>query len=132
MSEVKYILHPETGKKFFLGARITEMEAHPAPRFSLENYLAPTLPNPPGRLSYFNYGHKDPSERQVFGNDRVGNCVEADLLHALGVINYNAGRPVSFTDDQGIALYSDVTGYVPGDSSTDRFRCDPCVGIKRV
>lgn len=117
--QVKHIQHPDSDKKFFLGANITEMMGRPL-ALSLEKYIGKALPDPPATLSYFNYRGLDPTERQVFGNDTVGNCVEADILHSLGVINYNAGTPVTFTDEQGIELYSDITGYVPGDPNTDQ------------
>lgn len=56
---------------------------------------------------------------QMFGNDSVGDCVEAMMLHADIAMSVYAGRPVAYHDSYGIELYSDITGYVPGDESTD-------------
>jgi len=56
----------------------------------------------------------------MLGNDQVGNCVIAAVLHFIQIANANAGRVVTFTTEQAIQLYSDVTGYNPSDPSTDR------------
>lgn len=118
---VKFIGHPTDthAPKMYFGARITEMAAHP-PKLSLMNYMGVKLPLPPERCSYLHYRNEDRSERQVFGNDKAGNCVEADILHTIGLINYNAGTPATFTDEQGLELYSGITGYNPADPSTDQ------------
>ena len=51
----------------------------------------------------------------------AGDCVIAYMLHQIMIWNAvaHAGTPVSFTDDQAIQTYSAITGYVPGDPSTD-------------
>ncbi len=56
---------------------------------------------------------------QMFGNDQVGNCVEAMMLHADIAMSTYAGHPVHYNDAYGIELYSAITGYVPGNSNTD-------------
>src|SRR5262249_46663345 len=56
---------------------------------------------------------------QMFGNDQVGDCVQAMVLHADIAMSTYAGHPVSYHDDYGIKLYSAMTGYVPGDPNTD-------------
>jgi hypothetical protein len=54
-------------------------------------------------------------------NDELGDCVIAGYAHQ--VMNWRAvaaaGSHVTITDDEVIAAYSAVGGYVPGDSSTD-------------
>jgi len=57
----------------------------------------------------------------MLGNDTVGDCVIAYMLHQIMIWNSvaHAGSSVSFTTDQAIQTYSAITGYVPGDPSTD-------------
>lgn len=88
------------------------------PRLSMKNYTLKSLPSPPKTLDYQARALKSLS--QVYGNDTVGNCVEAGILHLVGVFTGNAGNQVVFTEQQGIQLYSQMTGYVPGQPSTDQ------------
>jgi hypothetical protein len=53
-------------------------------------------------------------------NDRLGTCVPAAVLHHVQQRAQYAGRPVTITDDDCIALYSQWTGYTPTDPLTDR------------
>lgn len=53
-------------------------------------------------------------------NDELGDCEIARQLHAVMLWNATVGRPVEFTDSEAVRVYSAVTGYVPGDRSTDR------------
>jgi len=57
----------------------------------------------------------------MLGNDAVGDCVIARLLHQIMAwyAVANAGQLKTFTTDQAIQIYSAITGYVPGDPSTD-------------
>ena len=57
----------------------------------------------------------------MLGNDTVGDCVIARLLHQIMALFAvaNAGMSKVFTTDQAIQVYSAITGYVPGDPSTD-------------
>jgi hypothetical protein len=58
----------------------------------------------------------------MLGNDSVGDCTCADVLHhrMLQVSVAHAGSPLSFNTQDAISLYSAVAGYVPGDPSTDK------------
>jgi hypothetical protein len=53
----------------------------------------------------------------MLGNDTVGDCVIAAILHFIMMIEAIAGNPITFTTEQAIALYSAITGYDP--SQTD-------------
>ena len=54
------------------------------------------------------------------GNDAVGDCTCAGMAHAEQVIAMGAyGLKHQFTADETLAVYSAITGYVPGDESTD-------------
>ena len=55
----------------------------------------------------------------MLGNDTVGDCVTACFGHATQAFTAYAGDPQIPTTKQAIKLYSDITGYVPGDESTD-------------
>jgi hypothetical protein len=57
----------------------------------------------------------------MLGNDQVGDCVFAAAAHQVMVHSAAAtGTPIPFTDEGVISDYSAVTGYVPGDPSTDQ------------
>lgn len=65
----------------------------------------------------------------MLGNDTVGDCVIAGSFHQLMTWIAAAADPTTFTDAQAIADYSAITGYVPGDESTDN-GTDPMELIK--
>lgn len=57
----------------------------------------------------------------MYGNDRAGDCVEAEQGHHEQVLSaYGAGRMVEVTEADVIAVYSAITGYDPNDPSTDQ------------
>ena len=56
----------------------------------------------------------------MLGNDTVGDCVFAGFAHEVILTSTVAGHPTAFTDTGVLSDYSAVTGYVPGDPSTDR------------
>ena len=59
----------------------------------------------------------------VYLNDQLGDCVCADSAHQVMVHTANAGTIVVPSNQDVLALYEAVGGYVPGDASTDR-GCD--------
>jgi hypothetical protein len=112
---VKHILHPR-GHKLFFGRRRPKTRLH----LQLRDYLLPKgLPPPPLMLDYYTTPTVQPLS-QMYGNDTVGDCVEAEMLHTVGVLTGNAGSGAVFTTDQAISLYSSITGYNPSDPSTDQ------------
>lgn len=115
---VKTILQPPSKRTFKLGRKRPVARC---PRFSLYNYLMRGIPPPPPTCSYA----KDASTAlsDVYENDKLGDCVIAGIAHVVGVLTANAGTPFIYTDQQIIALYSAIGGYVPGDPSTDQ-GCD--------
>ena len=57
----------------------------------------------------------------MLGNDSVGDCTCADSGHHLMLRTANVGGTmVTPTTAQVLAMYSAITGYVPGDESTDQ------------
>lgn len=67
------------------------------------------------------------------GNDELGDCTCADTAHALMLRTAATGTPIVPTDEQVIALYSAVSGYVPGNPSTDcgAVEADICAYLKQ-
>lgn len=63
-----------------------------------------------------------PIDWGMLGNDSVGDCVIARLLHQImGWASVaHAAAPKTFTTQQAIETYSAITGYVPGNESTDQ------------
>jgi hypothetical protein len=59
---------------------------------------------------------------EMLGNDSLGLCAEAAVMHQLmGVTTVaHAGSPFIATTAQTISLYSAATGYNPADPSTDQ------------
>jgi hypothetical protein len=96
-----------------------------APKFNpktllLSKYLLPSALPPPPEKRAWEYAVPDTTWAQsMLGNDQVGDCVIAAMLHYIMAATANTGKPVTFTTDQAIQIYSAITGYVPGDPSTD-------------
>ena len=115
---IKHIIHPDGSKRFFGRVRPKTR----APRLSLKNYLAKSLPNPPVLWNWRRLA--EASLSQMYLNDSEGDCVIACMGHSAGVLTGNStGSPLILTDTQINLLYSAIGGYVPGDSSTDN-GCD--------
>jgi hypothetical protein len=55
----------------------------------------------------------------MLGNDTVGDCVIAAMLHYIMAARANIGKPVIFTTDQALKLYSAITGYDPAQTDAN-------------
>jgi hypothetical protein len=93
------------------------LDALHRPTLKLVDYIHPKLANPPAAVSRphpgFNWG--------MLANNTIGDCVIAMMLHSIEDFHLDAGTPVpAFTDQDAISLYSAITGYVPGEASTDK------------
>jgi hypothetical protein len=89
----------------------------------LAAYLSPALAPPPESCDYYTLFKSagDRSAWKMLGNDRVGDCALAGQAHAdMLWARYAEGRSLRISDAMVIHAYSQVTGYVPGDPSTDR------------
>jgi len=94
------------------------------PRFRLSRYMVRTaLPAPPASVDYS--PDAAASLSNVYLNQELGCCVIAGGFHVIGVETGNAtgGTPWVATNDQVIAQYSAIGGYVPGNPATDQ-GCD--------
>jgi hypothetical protein len=83
---------------------------------SLSNYAKPSALAYPPVCAW-----ERPINWGMLGNDSVGDCVIARLLHQIMAWYSvaNAGSPKTFSTDQALQVYSAITGYVPGNESTD-------------
>jgi hypothetical protein len=115
---LKEVFAPSLSRKVKFGRR--RPVAH-APCLKLRHYLGANLPSPPASVSYTTSASA--SLASIFGNDTLGDCVIAALMHLVGVWTGNAGSIFIPTPAQVIAMYSAIGGYVPGDPSTDN-GCD--------
>lgn len=93
-----------------------------APKFnkktlSLHKYIAGMLPNPAEKV-YREY--KVPAyAKQMFANDEIGDCTCAGVANIrILMTSHTQGLSIPKTGDV-VALYSAVTGYIPGNPATD-------------
>lgn len=71
-----------------------------------------------------------PGDWGMLGNDTVGDCVLAGGAHETMMLCADAGAQIPFfTPGDALADYSAITGYVPGDESTDQ-GTDPAEAAK--
>ena len=75
------------------------------------------LPSPATKV-YYEYKTPD-AAKQMFGNDTIGDCTCAGAANLLILWTCHTGAITIPTTEQVIAMYSAVTGYVPGNPSTD-------------
>jgi len=104
--------------KFKLGRR---RPVAPAPCLKLRNYLLASVPAPPPSVNYA-VGSQGAIEslKRMYLNDRYGDCVIAGGYHVEGVYTGNAGDAFLASDQQILADYSAISGYIPGNPFTDR------------
>ena len=123
----------ESGRTLIVGACTPIKEgAHLGARLkdhllrNLKGAIAITLA---GTLTYAPLGQA--ALAQIFGNDRLGDCVIAWGYHLVGIATGNAdqGQPFIATETQIESDYSAIGGYVPGDPSTDN-GCDPITAFQ--
>lgn len=77
---------------------------------------AKALQPPPASVNFY----AAVGEWGTLGNLTVGDCVEACAGHATLQFTTYAGTLKVPTEAEAIRLYSDITGYVPGDEATDQ------------
>jgi hypothetical protein len=88
-----------------------------ARRLWLQKYLTAQLPPIPATVDYTQIGES----WGMLGNDTVGDCTCAAAGHAEQIgVAYGEKQPAAVTVTEVLAAYSAITGYVPGEASTDR------------
>jgi hypothetical protein len=88
--------------------------------------LRATLPPPPASCDY-----SVPAAsvlENIYGNDKLGDCVIAGGYHVVGVETGNGGHLFTASPGQIIADYSAIGGYNPEDPSTDQ-GCDETTAL---
>jgi hypothetical protein len=82
----------------------------------LAKYLS-AVPAPPKKV-YWEY--KVPADLWgMFSNDTIGDCTCACIAHMIMLATAHTGKMVTPTVAEVVAAYSAITGYVPGNESTD-------------
>lgn len=93
--------------------------------FRFRDYLSlAKLPTPP---TTGGHAALSSSDKNMFGNDTVGDCTCADVGHATLYWNKEAGKVIKVSTADVLAAYSAITGYDPsktdpvtGDNPTDQ------------
>jgi hypothetical protein len=75
------------------------------------------LPAPPEK-AFWEY-RIPPATIGMFLNDEIGDCTIAEVAHHIMLMTAHTGTMVVPTDDEVQAMYSAISGYVPGNESTD-------------
>jgi hypothetical protein len=120
---VKHIHDAASGSCVKFGRR--RPVAH-GPRMSLKNYLTRSLPPPPPTADYTEKA-KSVLDK-MYENNKLGDCVIAGMAHIVGTLTANVGQPTIYSNEQIVALYSAIGGYVPGQGNTDQ-GCDEVTAL---
>jgi hypothetical protein len=121
---MKKIFAPHSGRDVFFGRKRPVAKG---PRFYFKSYRAglPTIELP----SSCDYSPQAlPSLRNIYLNATLGCCVVAAGYHITGTMTGNTGNLFNASDDQITTDYSGISGYIPGDPSTDT-GCDEQTAI---
>jgi hypothetical protein len=96
-----------------------KLPAQPArPQLRLENYVTPDLPEPPARVDW--QAPVDATGWPMYLNDQIGDCTFAEIGHHIQLVTKAAtGAAVKVSDGEVLTGYEAVSGYRPGDESTD-------------
>lgn len=82
----------------------------------MSKYVLADAPPPPPEKRAWEYVIADDAW-EMLGNDTVGDCVIAAMMHFIMASTANTGKPATFTTELALELYSAITGYDP--SQTD-------------
>ena len=104
-------------KAFRLGRTRPSLER---PRLMSSEFLSADIPTPP-RVEHWSHGAQYAALKDVYANDRLGDCTAAGAAHILAVWRGNARNgdsPPTVADV--ISFYSKTTGYDPANPSSDQ------------
>lgn len=87
------------------------------PRTMMLRALMPSLPAPPPARDWTS---QLPSDIGMLDNDQIGDCTIASAAHLIQLWSSQTGLIQCPTIGQVLAAYSAVSGYKPGDPSTDQ------------
>ena len=112
---LKTITNPNTVQVFKFGRK---RPVAPCPHFRLSNYMKASIPTPPTTCDYTKSATQALS--QIYMNQSLGDCTVAGMAHIDDSLLGTSGSvPPIFTDSQIVRVYSAVSGYIPGNESTD-------------
>jgi hypothetical protein len=96
-----------------------KLPAQPArPQLRLEDYVTPELPAPPASVDW--QTPVDATGWPMYGNAEVGDCTFAEIGHHIQLVTKaSTGTAVQVSDSAVLTGYEAVSGYKPGDPSTD-------------
>lgn len=96
-----------------------KLPAQPArPQLRLEKYVTPELPEPPASIDW--QEPVDATGWPMYLNDEIGDCTFAEIGHHIQLVTKAAtGTALQVTDSAILSGYEAVSGYRPGDDSTD-------------
>ena len=87
----------------------------------LSHFVTPRISAPPPEKRDWEYRVSDEQwAMTMLGNDTVGDCVIAAMMHYVMAATANTEKPAIFTTEEAIKTYSAITGYNPGDANTDQ------------
>jgi hypothetical protein len=97
--------------------KLGKQPARTDPRtLKFSKYLPSSAPASPQKINWLK-----PITWQMYGNDTLGDCVEAAAGHMINIWqSWTAPTTQQPTSAQIIEAYSGDTGYIPGDPNTDR------------
>ena len=90
-------------------------KADPHPLRAAKYFTAGLLADPPPRRDWI----APMTDIGMMGNDVLGDCTCAGAGHMIQAWTAANGSQVIVPDDEIVRVYSAVSGYVPGDPSTD-------------
>jgi hypothetical protein len=74
------------------------------------------LPAPPADTNWY----AEIANWYMLGNDTVGDCVEAAVLHCIEQFSTYSGQPLIPDEAEAMSFYEAATGYTPTNSATDQ------------
>ena len=100
----------------FRGGRLREPNPDRRSLHFGDYFAGPALPEPPTAADWLS----EVTDWPMYGNDEVGDCTIASVGHMIEAFTrYAQGVSVEITEADVMAAYSAISGYVPGDPSTD-------------
>ncbi|MGW2692320.1 hypothetical protein ACWC3Y_10715 [Streptomyces sp. NPDC001296] len=90
------------------------------PRLRLRDFLTGETPAAPSQTPPAAVDYESGIDFPMYGNDEVGDCGPAGCGHVVqSLTTYGQGKTATVTEATVLAFYSAISGYVPGDPSTD-------------
>jgi hypothetical protein len=114
---VRQLVNPH-GPKIHVGGRKRPSENRRTHPHLFKTLKAVSLPTAPAAFDYTVKARTALSD--ILSNDSLGDCTSAGACHIVDAVTADAGAPAVLSASQAVAFYSQSTGYVPGDPSTDQ------------